>query len=78
MYTVAPLTDLTGRLFSFSTETGVPLRPTLYSVEPIFAVPEGRITLCALTALTTSVEERHLAISCCVSVSTMICRTFPP
>ena len=71
-------TVFTGRLFNCWTVTGVPFNPTLYSVFPILAVPEGRMTFCALTAFTTSRGDRPSDFSRAESMSTMIWRTLPP
>ena len=54
MKIVPPFTVLIGILFSALIASGVAFSSMLYSVRPIFAVPEGRITFCALTAFTTS------------------------
>lgn len=51
---------------------------TLYSCGPILTEPDGSIRFCALTALETSAGESFQACSRRGSMSTMICRTFPP
>jgi hypothetical protein len=45
---------------------------------PIFSVPPGKVRFCALTALTTCSGVSPLASSFVWSISTMICRYFPP
>ena len=65
-------------LFRPASESGLPFISTEYSVEPIFAVPEGRIRFCAVTALTTSIGDRLRSCSLRESISTMICRCLPP
>ena len=57
---------------------GVALVRTVYCVSPIFAVPDGRVRFCALTALTTSSGVNPLARSLDGSRSTMIWRYLPP
>ena len=51
----------TGMSFSVSKTSGDELVRTLYSVGPIFAVPAGRMTFCALSAVETSIGDRPLA-----------------
>ncbi len=58
--------------------SGEPFIASTYSVPPIFAVPDGRMRFCALTALTTSVGVSPLASSAGMSMSTEICRALPP
>src|ERR1700730_13145705 len=67
----------TGRSFNSSTVGGFPLRPMLYSVRPIFAVPEGRTTFCLFTGFTTSSGERAFESSFWESMSTIDLPHFP-
>ena len=57
---------------------GVALVNTEYWVSPIFAVPDGSVRFCALTALTTSSGVSPREMSFAGSISTMIWRYFPP
>ena len=75
---VTPLLVLIGIAFSPSIELGEPFRATVYSVSPIFAVPDGKIKFCAFTALIMSVEERPLAKRVLGSKSTETTLIFPP
>src|SRR4051812_36648339 len=75
---VAPFTTLTGRLFRSSRIDGVPFTSTLYSVEPIFVVPEGRMRFCTLMAFTTSWPVIPLAFSAWRSRSTETTFVRPP
>src|SRR5512132_1989108 len=77
-YVVVPPTVRTGRSFKPETASGELFILTEYSVSPNFAVPDGRIRFCALTALTTSAGDRPRACSACMSRSTLICRFLPP
>ena len=52
--TVAPFATLIGILLRSSMLAGVALVRTVYCVSPIFAVPDGTVRFCALTAFTTS------------------------
>jgi hypothetical protein len=76
--TVAPLANLTGMLLRASIVVGIALVRTVYCFSPILAKPDGSVRFSAFTALTTSVGVRPLACSFVGSISTMICRYFPP
>ncbi len=69
---VAPLTNLTGIKLRSSIEAGVALVRTVYWMSPIFAVPDGSVRFCVLTAFTMSsgVNPRDRSLS--GSISTMI------
>ena len=75
---VAPLTNLTGIMLRSSIDAGVALVRTVYWVSPIFAVPDGSVRFCVLTAFTMSsgVKPRDRSLS--GSISTMIWRYLPP
>ena len=75
---VAPLTNLIGILLRSSIVAGVALVRTVYCVSPIFAVPDGSVRFCALTAFTTSSGVSPRASSLSGSISTMIWRYLPP
>src|SRR6185436_15298770 len=68
----------TGSSLSPATASGELFILIEYSVAPNFAVPDGRIRFCALTALTTSAGDSPRACSACMSRSTLICRFLPP
>ena len=53
-------------------------KDTLYSVPSSLVVPEGKIKLCAFTALTTSAGAKPRAWSCRVSISTETNLILPP
>ena len=76
--TVAPLANLTGIMLRSLIDAGVALVRTVYWVLPIFAVPDGSVRFCVLTALTMSsgVSPRDKSLS--GSISTMIWRYLPP
>src|SRR4051812_50218076 len=61
MVVVAPFMVRTGRSFRPWIASGDAFMRTVYSVSPIFAVPEGRIRFCVLTAFTTSAGEKTRA-----------------
>src|SRR5579864_4856691 len=61
-----------GRLFSASMVSVLLFRKTLYSREPIFADPAGRIRFCALIASETSIGVKPLDCSAGISRSTMV------
>ncbi len=69
---VAPLTNLTGIMLRSWIDAGVALVRTIYWVPPIFAVPDGSVRFCVLTAFTMSsgVSPRDSSLS--GSMSTMI------
>ena len=75
---VAPLANLTGIMLRSSIDAGVALVRTVYWVFPIFAVPDGNVRFCVLTAFTMSsgVSPRDRSLS--GSISTMIWRYLPP
>src|SRR6266404_4128044 len=76
--TVAPFEKLTGMSLSASIVGGIALVRTVYWVLPIFAVPPDRVRFWALTAVTTCSGVRAFARSLVGSMSTIICRYFPP
>ncbi len=65
-------------IIQFLQHKGLLFRRTLYSRSPIFSVPPGRMTFCALRAVLTSAGERPFAKSFLGSISTMIWRALPP
>ena len=75
---VAPLANLTGIMLRSLIVAGVALVRTVYWVSPIFAVPDGSVRFCVLTAFTMSsgVSPRDRSLS--GSISTMIWRYLPP
>ena len=75
---VAPSIAFTGRSLNASTESGLALSFTSYSVPPICADPAGTSTLLASTACTTSFGDRPLDATRAGSMSTMIWRDLPP
>jgi hypothetical protein len=68
----------TGRSLSAAIAPGEPFIRTEYSVAPSFAVPDGRIRFCRLTALITSAGASPRACSAGTSMSTEIRRFLPP
>jgi hypothetical protein len=52
---------LIGRSFSAAIDDGALFKRTLYSCDPTFAVPPGRIRFCALMAVDTSAGESFSA-----------------
>src|ERR1700722_6993210 len=77
-YVVAPFLVTTGMRLSPAIVSGDPFSAMANSVEPILAVPEGKMRFCALTAFTMSFGVRPLASSAEVSRSTEIRRDLPP
>ena len=76
--TIEPFTTLIGRSFRSFTAVGEALSRIWYSVGPIFSVPVGRITFCALIALLTSIGVMPFSWRACGSRSTSTSRDSPP
>ena len=75
---MAPLAYPTGMSLSAAIVDGIELVRTVYWILPIFSVPPGKVRFWALTASTTCSGVRPRARSLVGSMSTMICRYFPP
>ena len=58
--------------------SGEPFSSTLYSVEPIFTVPEGSARFCCVIALITSSDVMPFACKDGISTFTETWRAFPP
>ena len=70
----APLQDLSAR---FGRDADVAFIE-IYAARCFLETSGIFTTFCVLTAFTTSIGERPFERSFCESISTMICRTFPP
>ncbi len=73
-----PLTYFTGISFSSCVECGALFMRTSYSLSPIFTVPEGMTTFCALTAF--RISEGETPFDCIKFWLRLIitCRGLPP
>ena len=75
---MAPSMALTGSSLKPCTVSGLELSWTSNRVPPIWAEPAGTRTLLCRTVCTTSLGDNPLAATRAGSMSTMICRNFPP